>query len=281
MTTITEESSSRTIKVEGVDVRYHDAGEGPALVLIHGGGPGAGGWSNYNRNIEELSKRFRVLAPDLPGFGQSGMKPLKSPMPAWYAEIMGKFLDELGIEKAHFVGNSLGGWISARLALDRPEKVDKLILMGTGGSTPMFSQFPTPGIVTLLTFYDGPGPSLERLKGFIDEFVYDPSEITDELLKQRMKVAMRPEILENPPMRMVPGTKVESLWQDQRLASMPHETLIIWGREDRVMPVDMAFPLLKTIPKARLFVLPRCGHWAQWEHAEEFNKAVVSFIEVS
>ena len=183
---ITEESTSRFVTAGGVKIHYNEAGSGPVLVLIHGGGPGASGWSNYNRNIEELSKHFRVLVPDLPGFGKSDIKPKGSPMPGWYATKMGEFLDALGIDKAHFVGNSLGGMVTLRLAMDRPEKVNRMVLMGPGGSIPMFSQFPTEAIKTLFFFYDGPGPTLERLKGFVKDFVYDPSQITDELLEGRM-----------------------------------------------------------------------------------------------
>ena len=279
--TLTQESTSKTVNVDGVNIHYHEAGDGPPLVLIHGGGPGAGGWSNYNRNIEPLAKKYRVLTPDLPGFGKSDVKPKGSSMPEWYATKMGQFLDALDIKTAHFVGNSLGGMVTTRLAMDRPDKVGRMILMGPGGSIPMFSQYPTEAIKTLLFFYDGEGPSLERLRGFVDEFVYDPSQITDELLEGRMEVALQPHIIENPPMRPQRGVHIEPIWSDPRLATLPHETMIIWGREDRVMPMDMAFPLLKQIPRARLFVLPQCGHWAQWEHAEEFNATVDTFLSAA
>lgn len=278
---ITEDSASRFATVDGVKIHYSEAGDGPALVLIHGGGPGASGWSNYNRNVEALSKHFRVLIPDLPGFGKSDVKPRGSAIPGWYATKMGRLLDELGIDKAHFVGNSLGGMITLRLAMDRPEKIDRMILMGPGGSMPMFSTFPTEAIKTLLFFYDGEGPSLERLRGFVGDFVYDPSQITDELLEGRMKNALQDHIVQTPPMRPDPAAPMEPIWSDPRLPGIPHETLIIWGREDRVLPLDMAMPLLQQIPRARLFVLPQCGHWAQWEHAEEFNRTTISFFEAA
>ncbi|MDO9126506.1 MAG: alpha/beta fold hydrolase, partial [Parvibaculum sp.] len=173
------------------------------------------------------------------------------------------------------------GMVTLRLAMDRPEKVGRMVLMGPGGSIPMFSQFPTEAIKTLLFFYDGPGPSLERLKGFVKDFVYDPSQLTDELLEGRMKTALQPHIVETPPMRPDPKALMEPVWNDPRLATLKHETMIVWGREDRVMPIDMAFPLLKQIPRARLFVLPQCGHWAQWEHAEEFNRVTRDFFEAA
>jgi pimeloyl-ACP methyl ester carboxylesterase len=278
---ITEDSTSRSITVDGVPIHYNEAGTGPALVLIHGGGPGATGWSNYSRNIGPLSEHFRVLTPDLPGFGRSGVKPPGSPMPGWYATKMGQFLDALGVEKAHFVGNSLGGMVTLRLAMDRPEKIHRMILMGPGGSIPMFSQFPTEAIMTLLTFYEGEGPSMARLKQFVKHFVYDPSQLTEELLEERMRVALSPHIVETPPMRPDPNAPLEPIWSDPRLATLPHETMIIWGREDKVLPLDMAMPLVKQIPRARLFVMPQCGHWCQWEHADEFNRTTMGFFQAA
>ncbi|MFM8770208.1 MAG: alpha/beta fold hydrolase [Rubrivivax sp.] len=275
---LTEAATSRFVEVDGCKIHYHEAGAGEPLVLLHGGGPGASGWSNYHRNIGALSERFRVIAPDLPGFGKSDMKPRDQNTWEWYGPLMGRFLDVLGIDRAHFVGNSLGGATTLVLALERPGKVGRMVLMGTAGGLPAFSAVPTEAIKTLLFFYDGEGPSRARLKGFVDQFVFDPSKVTDELIDQRMAAAMRPEIVDNPPMRPVPGKPRQEIWRDPRLATLPHDVMFIWGREDRVMPIDGVFVLLKQIPKARLYVLPRCGHWAQWEHAEEFNRVTLGFM---
>lgn len=275
---LTEAGTSRYADIEGFKIHYHDAGSGEPLVLIHGGGPGASGWSNYNRNIACLAERFRVIVPDLPGFGKSDMKPRDQNTWEWYGPIMGRFLDVLGIAKAHFVGNSLGGATTLMLALDRPEKIGRMVLMGTAGGQPTFSVAPTDAIKTLLFFYDGPGPSKARLKGFVDQFVFDPSQVTEELLDERMAAAMRPQIVDNPPMRPVPGKPRFEIWRDPRLATLPHDVLFIWGREDRVMPIDGVFTLLKQIPRARLYVVPRCGHWVQWEHAAEFNRVTETFL---
>ncbi|UCE30033.1 MAG: alpha/beta fold hydrolase [Burkholderiales bacterium] len=276
--TATEAGTSRFVDVDGYRIHYHEAGSGAPVVLIHGGGPGATGWSNYSRNIGPLSERFRVIVPDLPGFGKSDMKPREQNTWEWYGPMIGRFLDVLGIEQAHFVGNSLGGATALVLALERPDKVARMVLMGTAGGMPAFSIAPTDGIKTLLYFYDGEGPSKARLKGFVEQLVFDPSQVTDALLEQRMAAAMRPEIVDNPPMRPVPGKPRFEIWRDARLASLPHDVMFIWGREDRVMPIDGVFVLLKQIPKARLYVLPRCGHWAQWEHADEFNRVSTGFL---
>lgn len=279
MSKITEESTSKFVDVDGINVHYNEAGEGPALVLIHGAGPGAYGWSNYATNVEALAAHFRVLVIDLPGYGKSDVKPAGSDFPAWWATKLGQFLDALSIDKAHFVGNSLGGMITMRLAMDRPEKVDKMILMGPAGGVPIFTQAPTPGILSIVTFYEGDGPSFEKLKAFADQFTYDPGLITDELLQSRLEKASQKKFIDTPPMRFTPGMKIEPIWQDPRLSQIQHETLIVWGREDKVNPLDTGMILLRQIPRARLYVIPQCGHWAQYEHSDEFNRTTINFLK--
>jgi 4,5:9,10-diseco-3-hydroxy-5,9,17-trioxoandrosta-1(10),2-diene-4-oate hydrolase len=264
--------------INGVKVHYHDEGQGPALMLLQGSGPGATGWSNYSRNIAHFAASHRVICPDLPGFGKSDMKPTDAPIPGWWAGIIIGLLDTLGIDKADFVGNSMGGMITLKVALEQPERINRMILMGPGGGSPVSSVFPTEGIKTLVGFYDGPGPSLDRLRSFTSQMVFNPAALTDELLKERFEAAMDPRIVAQPPMRPGPGGMPEELWRDARLTRLPHETLIIWGREDRVMPLDAGFTLMKQIPRARFLVMPQCGHWVQWEHADEFNRIVEGFL---
>lgn len=275
---LTEMSHSLYAEVNGVRVHYHDVGQGPALVMIHGSGPGATGWANYSENMHVLAEHFRVICLDLPGFGRSGAKPKGSAMPGWYAETVRCLLDFLAIEKACFIGNSFGGAVSLKLALEHPKYVDRLVLMGSAGSMPVFSVAPTEAVKELLYFYDGEGPSLERMHRFGQHFVYDPNRISSCMWERRLETALTPEIMANPPMRPDPSAPREELWRDARLTKLPHEVLIIWGREDKVMPLDMAFPLLKQIPRARLLVMPQCGHWVQWEHAQEFNETVTHFL---
>ncbi len=285
MTAINQQTSEVPVSqyrtVNGIRLHYREAGNGFPLVLLHGSGPGATGWSNYSRNFHALAGQFRVICLDLPGWGQSDMKPVGSPMPGWHADILFNFLRELNIDCAHFIGNSYGGGVALKLALEHPEKVERLVLMGTSGGTPVFSSFPTSGIKMIYGFYEGAGPSPERLRNFLQDFVYDPSQITEEMVTSRLAAAMDPRVIENPPMRPNPRVPREELWRDARLTTLPHETLMIWGREDRVMPLDLAFVLHKQIPKARLLVMPQCGHWAQWEHADEFNATVSSFFAAS
>ena len=275
------ESSSRFLTVDGVNVHYHDIGSGPALVLLHGSGPGATGWSNYNRNAEALARNFRVIIPDLPGFGQSDMKPVDAKVPAWWTGVVLGLLDGLGIAKAHFVGNSMGGMVTLKLALDHPDRIDRMILMGPGGGHPVFSTWPTPGIITLVTAYEGEGITPQKVRAFISASLFDQSLITDDLVAQRTAAALDPRVVAQPPMRVGPGGPPEDLWRDARLTRLPHETLILWGREDRVLPLDNGMILVKQIPRAQLQVIPQCGYWVMWEQADLFNRVVQSFLGVS
>lgn len=259
-------------------VAYQEMGEGPTVILIHGGGPGAYGYSNYRKNLVPLAARGNhVVIVDLPGYGQSDHRKSADGLFAPMAEATLDLIDHLGIEKASIVGNSLGGGTALRLALDHPGRVDKLILMGPGGSLPATSPFPSEGLIRMLTFYDGDGPTVEKLDRVIDALVYDRSSITRELVEERFKTATLPQTMANPPLSGAAHNPKNELWRD-RIEGLQHATLIIWGAEDRVLPLDMAFIYLKRIPNADLHVFSKCGHWAQWERADEFNELVGNFL---
>jgi pimeloyl-ACP methyl ester carboxylesterase len=190
------------------------------------------------------------------------------------------FLDALGIAKAHLVGNSFGGSSALCLAMDHPERVNKLVLMGPGGGVVAGAKGPTDGIKQLLTYYLGDGPSLEKLQSFVKNLVFDQSMITPALLQQRFEASNDPEIRANPPLVMVPGSapgKETFISLDPRLATLPHRTLFVWGLQDQVNLVAGLDPF-KAIPNADHLLLARCGHWAQWEHPDRFNDAVLSFL---
>lgn len=260
-------------------VAYHETGEGPTVILIHGGGPGAYGYSNYRRNFESLAEMgHHVVIIDLPGYGQSDYRKsekggLFDPM----AEATKELIDHLGVGKASLVGNSLGGGTALRLALDHPNLVDKMILMGPGGGLPATSTFPSEGLLRMLTFYDGEGPTLEKLDKVIDLLVYDRSSITQELLEERLKTATLPQTMKNPPLKGQAHNPRNELWRED-IDKLEHPTLLIWGQEDRVLPLDTALLFLKRIPNADLHVFSKCGHWAQWERADEFNEILSRFI---
>ncbi|MFD2418893.1 4,5:9,10-diseco-3-hydroxy-5,9,17-trioxoandrosta-1(10),2-diene-4-oate hydrolase [Amycolatopsis pigmentata] len=269
---------------EGLRLHYHEAGveHEQTVLMLHGGGPGASAWSNFGRNVPVFAKAFRTIAVDQPGFGLSD-KPVDHPQYFSHsAEAVLGLLDKLGIEKAHFVGNSLGGGTAVRLALDHPDRAGRLVLMGPGGlSVNLFAPDPTEGVKNLSRFPAPPGPSKEKLEAFLRVMVYDQSLITDELIEERFAAASTPESLAA--MRAMGASFMRPdsfeqgmLWRDAH--RLRQRVLLIWGREDRVNPLDGALLALKMIPRAQLHVFGRCGHWAQLEKFDEFNRLAIEFL---
>ncbi|QTH23949.1 alpha/beta fold hydrolase [Rhizorhabdus wittichii] len=263
--------------VDGVKYHYHDIGTGEPLILIHGGGPGASGWSNYSRNVEALSRQFRLIIPDLVGYGQSDKPVLEGPRFGIYAKGMLGLMSRIGIEKAHVVGNSLGGGTAIKMALEAPDRIGRLILMGPAGLLAPSTPMPTLGVRQIMEFYGGEGPTREKLRAFLQTMVYDSSFLTEELLDGRIAAATQPDLLANPPLGRGGPPPIEALWKEN-LAGITHDTLILWGREDRVNPMDMHLTLLAQLPNAQFTVFTRCGHWVQWEKAKAFNVLVASFV---
>ncbi|MBY0511520.1 MAG: alpha/beta fold hydrolase [Rhodospirillaceae bacterium] len=270
--------AGNTIKVGGKDIYYVEAGKGEALMLLHGGGPGASGWSNYNRNVEALSARYRVIIPDLPGYGQSHKEVISGPRFAAYAQAMVGVLDHLGLKQAHVVGNSLGGGTALMMALEHGARVDKLVLMGPAGLVTAYSPIPTEGARMIFEYYIGDGPSREKIEKFIRLMIYDSSNLTKELLDQRYQASIEPSLLANPPLGKGQIPVLEEIWRDPRLAKLPHETLVLWGRDDRVNPLYTAEILMNQLPHARMVSFTHCGHWVQWEKAKAFNSLLASFL---
>lgn len=263
-------------------IHYAVSGAGPDLILLHGGGPGANGRSNYSKNIEALARQYKVWVMDFPGWGQSsknlnrfqGLGPFHQG-----ADAVRCFMDAVGLQKASLVGNSFGGSAALCLAMAHPERVERLILMGPGGGVPANSSGPTEGIKLLLGYYLGEGPTLEKLQAFLKHLVYDQSQLTPEVIQARFEASCDPEICANPPLIPPPGGPGPETFisLDPRLAQLPHRTLFIWGLQDRVNVVEGLEPF-KVIPNADYVLLSNCGHWAQWEHAERFNDLVLSFL---
>jgi 4,5:9,10-diseco-3-hydroxy-5,9,17-trioxoandrosta-1(10),2-diene-4-oate hydrolase len=272
---------------EDLRLHYHEAGaeHEDTLILLHGGGPGASAWSNFGRNLPVFAKSYRTLAIDQPGFGLSD-KPTEHPQYFEHsADAVIGLMDSLGIERAHFVGNSLGGGAAVRLALNHPSRAGRLVLMGPGGlSVNVFAPDPTEGIKNLGRFGAPPGPSKEKLEAFLRIMVYDQSLITRELIDERFEAACKPESLAA--MRAMgksfaqPETYEQGmLWREAH--RLRQRVLLIWGREDRVNPLDGALLALKNIPRAQLHVFGHCGHWAQLEKFDEFNRLALDFLGAS
>ncbi|ANH39875.1 4,5:9,10-diseco-3-hydroxy-5,9,17-trioxoandrosta-1(10),2-diene-4-oate hydrolase [Nocardioides dokdonensis FR1436] len=269
-----------------ISLTYYEAGEptdvgaGLPLVMLHGGGPGASSWSNFGPALPGFAESFRTLLVDQPGFGGSDKPPVVGNYYRFAADAVVALLDELGIERVHLLGNSLGGGTAVRLALSHPDRVGRLVLMGPGGlSLNLFHADPTEGVQRLMEF--GGDPTPERLRAFISTMVVDQSLVTDELVAARFADATSPGAQDA--MRSMgmsfwnPETAEDGmLWREAH--RLRQHTLLTWGREDRVNPLDGAMAALKLIPRARLHVFPNCGHWAQIEAAEEFREVATAFL---
>jgi 4,5:9,10-diseco-3-hydroxy-5,9,17-trioxoandrosta-1(10),2-diene-4-oate hydrolase len=302
VTELTAESTGRFAEVGGLPVHYHEAGPVPAptvlggtgravagsspgdadaVVLLHGGGPGASAWSNFGRNMPVIAAAFRTVMMDLPGYGKTAARPLTGHFFTIAAQAVAGLLDHLGIEKAHLIGNSLGGGTALRFALDYPKRAGRLVLMGPGGLTlNVLAPDPTEGVRRLMEFGAPPGPSRAKMEAFLRIMVHDQRLITDELIDERYAAASTAEALAG----MVAmggsffGEHAEDgmLWRDAH--RVKHEVLLIWGREDRVNPLDGALVAVKQLRRAQLHVFGGCGHWAQLEKFDEFNELSLRFL---
>lgn len=277
-------SESKFAEGAGWRIHYTAQGSGPALVMLHGGGPGATGASNYSRNVETLSKTFTTYVIDFPGWGQSSknLNSFGSPSPFINgARAVKAFMDAVGIAKAHVIGNSFGGSAAYYLALEFPERVDRIVTMGPGGAW-IEGVGPTEGIIQLVTYYLGGQPTREKLKAFLNNLVYDTSVITDELIDARFAASNNPEIIANPPLIFRPGSppppKETALTNDPRLARLPHRSLLIWGQQDKVN-LPEGVKSFSVVPDQDVVLFANCGHWAQWEHAEKFNELTTWFLQ--
>ncbi|WP_123023741.1 alpha/beta fold hydrolase [Mycolicibacterium stellerae] len=280
----TSNLTEHTVTVNGKPIFAAEAGTGPAVVMLHGGGPGASGVSNYSRNIDALARHFRVIVPDMPGYGRSA-KGVDHDDPFGYlaAAIRG-LLDGLGIDTAHLIGNSLGGAAALRLALGTPWRVGKLVLMGPGGIGTTRG-LPTAGLKSLMSYYGGDGPSRAKLETFIRTYlVYDGASVPDDLIDLRYAASIDPEVVADPPLRRPSGpSALRTLWRmdltrDRRLKELQTPTLVLWGRDDKVNRPSGGPKLANLMPNAELVMTSHTGHWMQWERAELFNQLVADFL---
>ncbi|MFB7652943.1 MULTISPECIES: alpha/beta fold hydrolase [unclassified Streptomyces] len=271
----------RLLDVDGKKIFVAEVGQGAPVLLLHGGGPGASGASNYSRNIAELAKEFRVIVPDLPGYGRSskGIDPT-DPFGALAIGIRG-VLDQLDLEKAHFVGNSYGGACALRLALDTPQRVDRMVLMGPGGIGTTRA-LPTPGLNSLLNYYTGEGPSRQKLEKFIrDYLVFNAAHIPDSIIDARYRDSLDPEVVAAPPLRR--PKSLRALWKmdftrDKRLNRLAVPTLVLWGAADKVNRPSGGRMLAERMPDCDLYEVANTGHWVQWERADLFNRLCADFL---
>ncbi|MGQ0620606.1 MAG: alpha/beta fold hydrolase [Panacagrimonas sp.] len=279
MTHLTEASTSRHVEAGGHRLHFNEAGEGPVVVMLHGGGPGASGWSNFNRNFDAYAEAgYRVILLDCPGFNKSSPIVSADPRGLINARAVCALMDALGIRRAHLVGNSMGGLSALTFALEYPERTDRLVLMGSAGlGQSLIQPSPQEGIKLLMKLYRF--PTMENLQAMLQVLVFDPNALTPELVQSRLDGMRRSaEHLAN----FVKSNELnpKALFVDltPRLSEIKSKALVIWGRDDRFVPLDNGLKLVWGLPDADLHVFGRCGHWAQWEHADKFNRLSLEFL---
>ncbi|MFE7421513.1 alpha/beta fold hydrolase [Rhodococcus sp. NPDC057529] len=276
------EGTLKELKTDLGVLRYHEAGDGPPLLLLHGSGPGVTGWRNFRGNLGVFAEHFRTFVLEFPGFGVSddfGGHPMLTA-----GDAVLRFLDGLGLDEVAMLGNSMGGIVATQFAIAHPDRVSKLITIGGVGRN-LFSPGPGEGINLLMEFTDD--PTRERLIAWLHSMVFDPAMVTEELIEERWTQATDPETLASA-RKMYSKAAFEAgakaalesdatpYWAQLHKVTAP--TLLTWGRDDRVSPLDMAIIPMRSIPRAELHVFPNCGHWAMIEQKTAFESAVLAFL---
>jgi 2-hydroxy-6-oxonona-2,4-dienedioate hydrolase len=280
MPDISEQSTGRDVQTKKWKIHYNEAGTGYPVIMLHGTGPGATGWSNFSRNVEALAPKYRMIAMDAPGWGGSDpIDPSTEPRNVAHAEAVKLLMDELGLEKAALVGNSMGGAITLQFAAMYPERLSHLITMGSGffGSPNIFSPAgPSEGIRIIRETYENPTP--ENFRRLVSIMVYDSSFVTDELCEMRSRLSLANQThLTNWLKPAAPNPHQAEV--AAKVAAYKGPALFIHGRDDRVVPMENTLRLVSLVQDSQAHIFNRCGHWAQIEHAAEFNALLDGFLQ--
>ena len=273
MTTGENPEIGATADANGIKTNYLEAGKGDPVVLIHGSGPGVTSYANWRLVLPALAENFRVLAPDMVGFGFSERPAnIQYGVQTWADQVVG-LMDTLELPRAHMVGNSFGGAIALRIATQHPDRVGKLVLMGSMGVP-----FPITEGLERVWGYE---PSFENMRKVLDVFAYSRDLVNDELAEVRYRGSIQPGFQESFA-AMFPAPRqrwVEAMCTpEDDIRRLPHRTLIVHGREDQVIPVQTSLRLMELIDNADLSVFSHCGHWSMIERTEDFNRNVSEFF---
>lgn len=282
MSELSYEKTLRELPTDQGVLRYHEVGDGPPLLLLHGSGPGVTGWQNYRGNLAALAECFRCLVLEFPGFGVSDPTD-EHPMVAAPNAVL-RFLSGLGLDHVDVIGNSMGGIVAANLAIAHRDLFRRIVTVGGIGRN-IFSPAPGEGINLLMEFTDN--PSREALVRWLHSMVYDPKVVTEAMIEERWALASDPKTLEamrrmyssaamRATMAAAAASEQPPYWAMLHRITAP--TLVTWGRDDRVSPMDMALLPMRTIPNIELHVFPNCGHWVMIEQKIAWESAVLAFL---
>ncbi|CAN5652657.1 alpha/beta hydrolase [soil metagenome] len=272
-TSLTSLEQGGFIDVQGASTHYHDVGEGAPVLMLHGSGPGVSAWANWQHALPVLSQHARVIAPDIVGFGHTERPAdVRYSLRTWTDHVWG-VLDALGVDKVSIIGNSLGGRIALQMAEDDQARLDRLVLMGSPG----VGMTMTDGLQALRGYEPSPEAMRNLLRGY---FAVDASLISDELVEIRYAASAAPGAHEAYRLMFFDPAHAggQLAITEEQVRAVDRPTLLVHGREDRIVPVDVAWAMLRLLPNADLHVFARCGHWTQIERAREFNEVVAQFL---
>ncbi|MBH0779839.1 alpha/beta fold hydrolase [Nocardia bovistercoris] len=277
------ELTRRSVETDNGPIAVAEIGTGPTLVMLHGGGPGASGVSNYHQNLPALAQRFRVILPDQPGFGGS-YRPTEADLDARSiteitVDALFQTLDALDVDRFHLLGNSLGGAAAIGMAQTRPARVSGLVLMAPGGGWLSFGPTPTEGQKEMFRYYNGGGPTEKKMANFIRTMVFDHEQFGAEVVRARYEASLdESHIAFYHRYNAAFGKRhgMDPLWRELHKITAP--TLLLWGRDDRTITLDGAQIMLRNIRDVQMHIFGNCGHWVQLERAREFERLVTDFL---
>ncbi|MEN6464414.1 MAG: alpha/beta hydrolase [Syntrophaceae bacterium] len=267
------------IKIGNVNTRFWEYGEGEPLILIHGLGTSI---EVFEPNIPELAKTCKVYAPDLVGFGYSD-KPKANYTMAFLTDFLHDFLVQMNINKASLLGVSMGGGIALKYAIDYPDRMDKLILedsAGLGRELALPLRLTSIPLLSKLSFLK----YRRAIAVYMRTLVHDPKAMTDEMIDFYYKIFSLPGAIEAFSSVLINSCSLRGINEDiikgitDKLSLIKCPTLIIWGKQDRSLPVKDALLANKEIPGSKLHLFDNCGHFANLEKTPEFNKIVSKFL---
>ena len=257
---------------DGLRLHYIEAGEGEPVVFIHGSGPGASGHSNFKQNYPVFeSAGYRVIVPDLPGYGASD-KPETAYTLDFFVNALSGLLDALDIQRCVLVGNSLGGAIALKMALDQPKRVSRLVLMAPGGLMEKEQYYlQMEGIQKMgAAFANGELNDADGMRRLLSLQLFDASLISDETVTERVAV------VKEQPRCVLTTMQVPNM--AARLGELSCPILGFWGMNDKFCPSSGAQTMLEACRNIRFVMLSECGHWVMVEHRELFNRTCLDFL---
>ena len=259
------------VQVGEFDMHYLSYGEGPAVVLLHGSGPGASGYSNFKQNIETIVQSgHRAIVMDMIGFGYSSKPTDRDYTTELFARTIKGALDQIGIKQCVLFGNSLGGAICIRIALDYPDFVMALVMMAPGGIEERETYFAMPGIAAMVSRFVGGELDREGLRELLQMLVYEPDLVSDTLVDERFSV------LQSQPKEVLSRMVIPSMADELHALKCP--IVGFWGQNDQFNPVSGAERFLKQCADCRFTIVSACGHWVMVEHERFFNAALADFL---